>query len=249
MASARQSLSRFLLIGTSLLAYGSFAGEGAHWGYSGPSGPEHWGELSEEFSICAEGRNQSPIDIVASLKGELAAIELRYSGGTTELINNGHTIQVNVSSGNSLLVEGVESELVQFHFHSPSEHRIQGEQFPLEAHFVHKSASGELSVLAMLFRTGEAESELASIWTNLPATTGQSNRLELAMASLAFLRRDLAYFRYNGSLTTPPCSEGVRWYVLQPSNTVSKAQVSAFLATIGENARPLQALNARLVLR
>jgi carbonic anhydrase len=249
MANSRQFLSRLFIIGTSLLAFGSQAGEDGHWGYSGHSGPEHWGEVSEDFSVCSEGRNQSPIDIVAPVQGELPAIELKYSGDTTEVVNNGHAIVVKVSPGSVLVAEGVESELLQFHFHSPSENKIKGEQFPLEVHFVHKSASGDLSALAVMFRSGSAEADLSSIWANLPATGGQSKPLALSMAKLGFIPSDLAYFRFNGSLTTPPCSEGVRWYVLESPSTVSPEQVASFLAIVGENARPQQPLNARIVIQ
>lgn len=249
MASTRHFLSRLFIIGTSLLAFGSQAGEDRHWSYSGPSGPEHWAELSEDFAICAEGRNQSPIDIVSPVQGETPAIKLAYSGDTTEVLNNGHAIEVKVSPGNKLIAEGTESELLQFHFHSPSEHRIQGKQLPLEAHFVHQSASGDLSVVAVLFRSGEPEADLTSIWSNLPTASGQKNPLALDLANLGFVPSDLSYFRYNGSLTTPPCSEGVRWYVLESSSAVSAEQVASFLATVGENDRPAQPLNARLLIR
>jgi carbonic anhydrase len=249
MASTRRVLLRLFIIGTSLLAFASQAGEDGHWSYSGHSGPEHWGELSEDLSLCAEGRNQSPIDIVSPVQGETPVIKLAYSGDTTEVLNNGHAIEVKVSPGNKLIAEGTESELLQFHFHSPSEHRIQGKQLPLETHFVHKSTSGNLSVVAVLFRSGEPEADLTSIWSNIPTTSGQTKPLALDLAKLGFVPSDLSYFRYNGSLTTPPCSEGVRWYVLEASSAVSAEQVASFLATIGENDRPAQPLNARLLVR
>jgi carbonic anhydrase len=244
-----RTLQRILLLSTSFIAMASYAGEGAHWGYSGPSGPDHWAELSKEFAACAEGRNQSPIDIAAPVEADLTPIELRYSGQTATLLNNGHTIQVDVSPGNSLSTEGLEFELVQFHFHSPSENRIQGELFPLEAHFVHKGANGELAVLAVLFRSGAAEPGLESIWANIPEKAGERKPLDLALSGLGFIPKDLPYYRYSGSLTTPPCTEGVRWYVLKSNSTVSPEQASVFVDAIGENARAPQPLNSRLVLQ
>ena len=175
-----RTLRRILLLGTSLVAFASYAGEGAHWSYSGASGPDHWAELSKEFAACAEGRNQSPIDIATPVEASLSPIELRYSGQTTTLLNSGYTIQVDVAPGNLLSTEGLEFELVQFHFHSPSENRVQGELFPLETHFVHKGAGGELAALAVLFRSGAAEPGLESIWANIPAKAGESTTLELA---------------------------------------------------------------------
>jgi len=249
MARNLRTLQQVLLLGASLVAAAAFAGEGIHWGYSGPSGPDHWAELSEEFAACAEGRNQSPIDIAAPVEANLTPIELDYSGRTAALLNNGHTIQVDVSPGSSLSADGLEFELVQFHFHSPSENRVRGERFPLEAHFVHKGASGELAVLAVLFRSGAAEPSLESIWANIPAKAGESTALELALSELSFMPQDRSYYRYSGSLTTPPCTEGVRWYVLKSNSSVSPEQASAFVDAIGENARAPQPLNSRLVLQ
>jgi carbonic anhydrase len=148
-----------------------------------------------------------------------------------------------------LSTEGLEFELVQFHFHSPSENRIQGELFPLEAHFVHKGANGELAVLAVLFRSGAAEPGLESIWANIPKEAGERKALDLALSGLSFIPQDLSYYRYSGSLTTPPCTEGVRWYVLKSNSTVSPEQASAFVDAVGENARAPQPLNSRLVLQ
>jgi carbonic anhydrase len=180
---------------------------------------------------------------------DLPPLDLKYAGDTEAVVNNGHTIQVNVSPGSSFSAAGLAFELVQFHFHTPSENRIKGEKFPLEAHFVHKGAGGELAVLAVLFRAGEADPGLASIWAKIPAKTGGSKVLKLSLGDLSFLPRDRSYFRYNGFLTPPPCTEGVRWYVLEAAGSVSSEQVSSFVGAIGKNARPPQPLNARLVLR
>ncbi len=270
MTSIQRRFPKYLLVGASFIAYSACAGAdesgadsaaeeaaaaeeassqagNAHWGYSGSTGPDQWAGLSGDFATCA-GQSQSPIDILASAPASLPPLELRYEGNTTEVTNNGHTIQVNVGSGSSLLVDGRESDLLQFHFHSPSEHWVEGEQFPLEVHFVHANAAGELSVVGVLFRSGEEESGLASIWADFPETD-QSIPLTVPTGSLGFVPAGLSSFRYDGSLTTPPCSEGVSWYVLESTSTVTPDEVAAFVAMVGENARPPQALNARSVVR
>jgi carbonic anhydrase len=152
-----------LLLAGLTIAGGVAADEDVHWTYSGEYGPEHWGELSEEFAVCSEGHSQSPVDIVDPIKAELGPITLSYRGSTTAVVNNGHTLQVDVGPGNSLEVGGNTFEMVQFHLHSPSEHRIEGNSYPLEAHFVHENDRGELAIVAILFRDGPHNSGLATI--------------------------------------------------------------------------------------
>ena len=229
---------------------GTAATEGdVHWTYSGEHGPEHWGELSEAFSACSEGMNQSPIDIVDPVEAELADLELSYGGSTKSIVNNGHTIQVNVGPGNTLKVGGDVFELVQFHVHSPSEHRIEGESFPLEAHFVHRNGRDELAVVGVLFREGPGSRGLGLLGTNAPAEAGGSRPLVVPIEDLELLPRSRAHFRYSGSLTTPPCTEGVMWLVLEATRTIATAQVESFIDLIGEDARGPQPLNGRLVLQ
>jgi carbonic anhydrase len=217
-----------------------------HWSYSGARGPEHWGELSEAFAACSEGRNQSPIDIVDPIEADLGVIRLAYGGSTTAVLNNGHTLQVAVGPGSTLDVQGQAFELVQFHVHSPSEHRIQGKSFPLEAHFVHTNDRGEMAVLAVLFREGPANSGLARIGAS--RQVGSSEPLDVAVAKLQIVPDTSAYYRYSGSLTTPPCTEGVLWLVLEATSTVAGPQVETFVKLIGEDARAPQPLNGRVVL-
>jgi len=231
-----------------LLVLPSHGEEEIHWTYSGEHGPEHWAELSEAFVSCGVGLNQSPIDIVKPVEAELAPIELFRRGSTTTLVNNGHTLQVNVEPGSWLTVEGMKFELLQFHFHSPSEHRIQGEPFPLEAHLVHRNDKSELAVVAVLFRYGEPNRGLTAIEASASSEIGKVVPLSIPLADLATASAQEQYYRYSGSLTTPPCTEGVRWYVLEDTRSVSNEQVSAFVDLIGEDARGPQPLNARLVL-
>jgi carbonic anhydrase len=236
------------LLAVLFLAGSAVAEEEVHWTYSGEHGPEHWGELSEAFAECSEGKNQSPIDIVDPVDGELGPIRISYRGSTTAVLNNGHTLQVDVGPGNSLDAEGQTFELEQFHLHSPSEHRIQGESFPMEAHFVHLNDRGERAAVAVLFRDGPLNRGMAMIGDSAPKEVGKSEPIEAPIADLEIVPEGRAYYRYSGSLTTPPCTEGVRWFVLKATGTVAIEQVKTFVNLIGEDARGPQPLNARLVL-
>lgn len=228
----------------------AFASEdGAHWTYTGATGPEHWGELSESFASCRIGVNQSPIDIVNPIEAELAPILVRYQGSTTNVVNNGHTLQVNVEPGSWLKAEGDRFQLLQFHFHSPSEHHVEGKSFPLEAHFVHANASGELAVVGVLFEEGVKKSVVSAIEAAAPSKKEGSAPFEIKLDRVEFHPKSEPYFRYNGSLTTPPCTEGVRWYVLQSTATVTAEEVKTFLDQIGPDARDPQPLNARIIAR
>ena len=234
---------------TGLILLGSAASEeGVHWTYSGASGPEHWGEISEAFATCSSGRSQSPIDVVDPIEAELGPIELSYRGSTTAIVNNGHTLQVDVDPGNTLDLEGQTFELAQFHFHHPSEHRIQGKSFPLEAHFVHRNEQGELAVVAVLFRNGPRSRGLETIGASAPSSSGETRALNIPIADLKIVPEGRAYYRYTGSLTTPPCTEGIRWLILKATGSVASKQVESFVKIIGEDARGPQPLNGRLVL-
>ena len=223
-----------------------------HWTYSGETGPANWGSLSEEFAACRVGKNQSPIDIRTDklLEARLPAISLEYRGDTTSIINNGHTLQVNVTGSNTLTAEGNTFMLSQFHFHSPSEHRIDGKAFPLEAHFVHTSDNGDIAVVGLLFRPGESNEDLRKFGEAAPEHAGETTPYAGALADTLTMptRHITSYYRYSGSLTTPPCSEGLRWYVIPVAATISQEQVDRYIALIGKDARGPQPLNARIVL-
>jgi carbonic anhydrase len=232
-------------------AFASFGDSGAdspvHWSYSEDEGPSRWGELAEDFFACSKGRNQSPIDITKTLDADLPAIELSYRGETTEIINNGHTIEVDVGAGNTMRLGDQTYVLTQFHFHSPSEHRIAGESFPFEAHFVHENERRELAVVSVLFRNGAYHQGLEWLGQRVPVERGLKplvRRIEL----LNLLPAGRDHFRYHGSLTTPPCTEGITWLVLTEASALAKEQVDRFIALIGADSRPLQPLNGRLVL-
>jgi carbonic anhydrase len=246
-------LSRFLSSCTLgwliLIAPSHAADDDVHWTYEGGSGPEHWGELSPDFIQCEVGLNQSPIDIIDTIEAELPPIVLDYTSNTIELINNGHTAQVNVEPGNFLRVEGEEFELLQFHVHVPSEHRVNGELSMLEVHYVHRNAKGQLAVIAALHKEGEDDSKLAPYIDVIPSEVGASVPLVVSLSEFSIVTWDKDYYRYNGSLTTPPCSEGVRWYVLKVQRPISRERRDIFNRLIGDDARGPQQINARLVLR
>jgi len=225
-------------------------GAAPHWTYAGATGPEHWGELDTAFSTCASGVNQSPIDIRSTLDADLPPLRIRYEGRGTEILNNGHTIQVNVAPGSILTLEGTPFELKQFHFHAPSENTVDGESFAMEAQLVHADAEGHLAVMGVLYRLGKENQAMAEMLAYMPHEAGMKQVLLSSIDPAGFLPRVGDYYRFNGSLTTPPCTEGVRWVVIKEPLAVSKGQVQAFQAAMhGANNRPVQEVNARPVLR
>ncbi|WP_457597047.1 carbonic anhydrase [Hydrogenimonas sp.] len=243
-----------LLAGIALSATMAIAGDHTiHWGYSGHGGPEHWGELSDDFKMCMIGKNQSPIDLRTDIAFEtkLPPIEFDYHTKAFDIVDNGHTEKVDINPGSTITVDGIKFELKQFHFHTPSENRIDGKSFPLEAHFVHADEHGNLAVIALMFEYGKPNETLERIWRKLPEKPGVKHACSMTAADvMALLPKDKSYYRFNGSLTTPPCSEGVRWLVLKTPVTVSKAQVQKFARIMGHaNNRPVQPLNARVILK
>jgi carbonic anhydrase len=226
------------------------ASEQAHWSYSGAKGPENWGDLSPDYVQCKVGVNQSPIDITAALEASLPALQVNYVTSTTTIINNGHTAQANVAPG-SYFVDGSEKfELVQFHLHAPSEHRIDGKSFLMETHWVHQNARGELAVVAVLHSTGDKRTGMDDLVAAIPRQIGSEVPFRKSVSNLGLAYGgDPAFYRYNGSLTTPPCTEGVRWYVMKEPRPIAVEQQEIFIELIGRDARGAQPLNARLVLK
>lgn len=222
--------------------------EGVHWTYSGETGPAQWSTLSPDFSTCGTGQRQSPIDIANPAHAPFDAVQLHYSGATTTMVNNGHAIQLSVEPGNWVEIGGKRADLAQVHLHSPSEHRIGGERFPLEAHFVHAGEGGGLTVVAVLYRTGDANPLIAAIGAGLTSGAKEPTPFTTKLSEFG-PGAPSAYFHYEGSLTTPPCTEGVAWYVSQDVKTASADQVAAFVRLTGENARPVQPLHGRQVLQ
>ncbi len=227
---------------------------GSHWGYTGHEGPEHWGDLSPKFGMCKAGKNQSPIniskDVVVKTDG-LEKIKFNYNTRASEIINNGHTVQVNITDGSSIEIDGKTFELKQFHFHTPSENQIQDKNFPLEAHFVHAAKDGSLAVVAVLFEEGAENKILSKIWSKMPHKAGGSTPCVMPAKGFSMLLpENKSYYKFSGSLTTPPCSEGVRWMVLKGYSHISKAQTKEFFDLFGHaNNRPVQPINARKVIK
>ncbi|WON76603.1 carbonic anhydrase family protein [Serratia sp. UGAL515B_01] len=226
------------------------AAEHAHWGYEGQEDPAHWGKLSPDFSLCETGKNQSPINIHGALKTtHHGKLELAFKLGRQQIVNNGHTIQINVSEGNTLELDDDNFVLQQFHFHSPSENEIDGKQFPLEAHFVFKDKDGALAVVALMFEEGKANTQLAQAWQQMPTAVDQTAVLNKPVDIKALLPKEFHFYRFSGSLTTPPCSEGVSWIVIDKPVSASAEQISQFRSVIHHvNNRPVQPLNGRIII-
>jgi carbonic anhydrase len=221
---------------------------GGHWGYTGEAGPAHWGEMSEAYETCAAGRSQSPIDIGRAGHADSAPPRMQYGPTPLKIVNNGHTIQVNYGAGSTLVTDGKTYKLAQFHFHSPSEHHVDGKPRAMEAHLVHQADDGSLAVVGLLLQEGGANPFLEKIWPSIPTEVGHEVEVPNTMVNAADLvPARPGFFHYSGSLTTPPCSEGVRWFVIDEPGTVSEAQVKRFLGVIHENARPVQPLNGRVI--
>ncbi len=231
-----------MALGLSLALVGTAQAE--NWGYEGNHGPEHWGEFASE---CAQGKNQSPIDIQSAVEAELAKLELDYNGKAISLTNNGHTLQASLEGDNNLLVDGKSFNLKQFHFHTPSENHVDGKSYPLEAHYVHADEQGNLAVVAVFFEEGDANPALTNLLETVPEKDNNVT-ISAPFDASALIPSDKDYYRFNGSLTTPPCSEGVRWLVIKDPQTISAEQIKKFENVMGENNRPVQPLNARMVL-
>ncbi|MBC9719562.1 carbonic anhydrase family protein [Streptomyces sp. TRM66268-LWL] len=220
---------------------------GAHgWSYEGVSGPEKWGDIDPEFATCKTGRAQSPINLgVDDRTTEAAKISIDYKVVSLKLENNGHTVQATVPPGNTIAVDGTSYELQQFHFHLPSEHTVRGEGAAMEVHFVHKDAAGKIAVLGVLMDETPGLSPFASIWKTLPAQKGETRNIDQPDDLNSLLPQEHGSFQYEGSLTTPPCSEGVRWVVLRQVVGISPEEVNQYRKIFPRTNRPVQPRNDR----
>ncbi len=225
------------------------ADDSTHWSYVGVSGPEHWGELDPRFALCNEGEQQSPVDLTNFVDVELPPIGFDYQPGGSAVLNNGHSVQVNYDPGSTITLDDRDYELKQFHFHAPSENQVNGKAFPMEAHLVHADADGNLAVIAVMFEEGAENSALANPWSLIPKQADTSASLEVAVSAEDLLPEKRDYYRFDGSLTTPPCTEGVLWLVMVQPVTASAEQISTFEQVVGQpNNRPIQQRNARVIL-
>jgi len=239
-----------LSVATASAIFGiAVAGGAGSWSYHGDTGPEHWGDLKEDYIMCKIGKNQSPVDISRIVEAELKDIEINYSPGATSLLHNGHTVKVSYESGSYIVVDGIKFELKQFHFHAPSEHTVKGKSYPFEAHFVHADKDGNLAVIGVLFKEGKENPVIKKLWENLPSHVGEKVKLAHKINAYDLLPQKKKYYRYSGSLTTPPCSEGVRWIVMTAEMEMSKEQIEKFRKLMGgDTNRPVQPINARMIL-
>jgi carbonic anhydrase len=220
-----------------------------HWTYEGAEGPEFWGKLAPEYALCSSGRAQSPIDIKGAASINLNDIQFNYQPSALNIFNNGHTIQVNYDKGSSIVYNENTYQLVQFHFHHRSEHKLDGKDFDMELHFVHQDAKGNLAVVGVMLKAGEKDNEaFKAVFDNLPPTKGDPQPTKLAIDASKLLPEKHLYDTYTGSLTTPPCSQGVRWLVLTTPVEISEHQIEVFGKLFESNARPVQPLNKRDLL-
>jgi carbonic anhydrase len=243
-------LKRIFVLGISATVFHAALVRAAdlHWNYGGHAGPAEWGALSPEFATCKLGKHQSPINIHGAKTEELPAIEFHYQASPLAVIDNGHTIQVNYAPGSWIDIGGARYDLVQFHFHKPSEEKIDGKAHAMVAHLVHKNAEGKLAVVAVLLDVGSANAMIDSIWKNLPKEKEKQVLVaDTTVDASALLPKDHGYYTFQGSLTTPPCSEDVTWLVLKAPMKVSDGEIATFAGIYPMNARPTQPLNGRLV--
>jgi carbonic anhydrase len=219
---------------------------GPHWGYSGADGPEHWGDLDPSFATCKTGKRQSPIDIKGAKKdASLAPVQIDYKVAPLKIVDNGHTIRINFAPGNSITVGGKTFTLTQFHFHKPSEEEVAGKKYAMVIHLVNERPDGA-AVIALLVKAGAANPTVQKIWDNLPKTDGkevEASGVTIDPADL--LPADRNYYNFDGSLTIPPCGEGVEWFVMKTPIEMSAAQIAEFAKHYPMNARPIQPANGR----
>lgn len=220
-----------------------------HWTYEGEEGPSHWGKLSEAYATCSVGKSQSPIDIANSSEQDLTNISFHYQPSAVNILNNGHTAQVNYDPGSYIELDDTRYDIVQFHYHAPSEHTIDGESFPAELHIVHRSAEGNLAVVSILLQEGTENAADQPFISNLPVEIAEPKDAGVKINAIDLLPSLQTTFRYTGSLTTPPCTEGVNWLLMTTPVALSAQQLTALdsLFETGNN-RPVQPINDRTLM-
>ncbi len=221
-----------------------------HWSYEGENGPQNWAKLKPEFNLCGIGKRQSPIAIQneATLQGPAEPLQFNYSPSRGTVVNNGHTVQVDVEGENSITVRNASYRLLQFHFHTPSEEMVNSKRYAMVAHLVHKNEAGQLAVVAVLLEQGEPNTFIDKVWTYMPLDVNDRVRMPEGLLDMnELLPKDQRYYQFMGSLTTPPCTEGVLWMVLKQPVKLSAAQYRLFRQQFPLNARPVQPANGRPV--
>ncbi|MEJ2443306.1 MAG: carbonic anhydrase family protein [Exilibacterium sp.] len=270
--------NRFLSIATGLITIVAIAAaptqvksteQTTHWRYAGANGPDHWGELTQQFALCGSGKRQSPIDIRAAKPADLYPLRFDYRPIRPQILNNGHTLQANYNTSSieqlkigatthslpgisvydsRMRLGDVPYQLLQFHFHTPSEHALNGQRYPMEVHLVHKNSDGNLAVIGIFLKKGKPNATVQTVLDNASTKLNKVNTVKNTLLNVAaLLPKNRRFYHYNGSLTTPPCSENVNWFVMREPIEASSAQISRFTEIIGNNARPLQAVHWREV--
>lgn len=219
------------------------------WSYGGYTNPTEWGELSSKYRTCETGNKQSPINIreFDTSRGGRGNVQFNYDPSDLEVINNGATVKVNYDSGSSVTIDGKTYKLKQFHFHTPSEHRINDELSAMELHLVHKSNDGDYAVVGVMIEPGKTNSEMAKVWSNIP-DRGNTKKLNRQVSAANFLPQEKDYYKYSGSFTTPPCTQGVTWIMFDQPIKASKQQIDAFSSLYPANNRPIQEVNNRQIM-
>ncbi|MGC1618430.1 MAG: carbonic anhydrase family protein [Candidatus Acidiferrum sp.] len=240
-----------LMIAVILAPAGPRAQWKTHWSYEGATGPEHWGDLDPAYAACKTGKEQSPIDIRSAKKVELPALRFEYKSGPLKIMNNGYTaVRVNYAPGNAnfLVVGDKRYELTQFHFHRPSEEYIHGKPYDMVIHLMHQAADGKVAAVAVLLKSGSANATIQQLWKYMPKTEGLEQEIPgVEVNPAGLLPRNTSYYTYMGSVTAPPCTEGVTWFVLKAPMDISSEEINAFAKLYPHDVRPPQPLNARVV--
>ena len=219
-----------------------------HWSYSGATGAEKWGTLDNEFASCGIGQRQSPIDIRHTVKADLPPIQFAYKPIPLSIVDNGHSIKVDTPGAGGIVVDGERYELVQFHFHKPSEEKIYGKAYDMVVHLVHQSKDGKLAVVGVLMEAGKEQKLIRTLWTHLPLEQNKAVvRDDVKIDPTQLIPPKPGYYTFLGSLTTPPCSEGVLWMVMKTPIQVSKEQLASFNTVYKNNVRPIQPTNGRVI--
>jgi len=241
-------LATVVVAGLSVGAGAAHAADASRWSYAGATGPAKWAKLEKSFASCASGKTQSPIDIpdAEARKGDLPPLLFDYRPVPLRIVDDGHTIQVNYAPGSTVSVEGKRYELIEFHFHKPSEHKISGKAHDMEVQLVHKGKDGKLAVIAIMLDEGKESALIKTLWANLPQTKDREKVVDaVKINALELLPRDKGYYTFAGSLTTPPCSEDVKWFVLKTPTQISADEAARFARSYPMNARPVQELIPR----
>jgi carbonic anhydrase len=221
---------------------------GAEWSYYGKKGPTNWGKLDPAYSACSKGRFQSPIDIRGAKRNPaLKPIEFHYISGPVTLLNTGHTVRINVVPGSYIVFNGARYDLVEFHFHHPAEDLVEGKLSDMVIDLVHKDAAGKMAIIAVRLDEGRVNGSLAALWPSLPKKPGATASIQDFFNPLGLLPTDRSYWSYIGSITVPPCTEGVQWLFMQNQTELAQDQLQAFAALYADNARPLQPTRGRKI--